>query len=97
MTPVVALSTKTTSSASAPTNAATDSGGAAHALSAPDRGIADEAGDVTQQEARRLALHLVADRLLRCQHATRRDADRAVIEIGHVRIERPVREHRTAE
>ena len=41
--------------------------------------------------------NLVADRLLRRQDPPRRHADGAVIEIRHVRIERPVREHRFSE
>src|SRR5204862_4637475 len=45
----------------------------------------------------RLALHLVAERLLPLQHAPRRCADGAVIEVDDVGIEGPVRQHRASE
>ena len=50
-----------------------------------------------QHEPRRMPFHLVAQRLLLLQHAARRRADRAVIQVGVLRIEHPVFAHRAAE
>ena len=52
---------------------------------------------LAKHEPRRLSLHLVAQRLLALQHAARRCADGAVIEVGAVRIQEPVLQHGAAE
>ena len=52
---------------------------------------------LAEHEPRWLALHLVAQGLLLLENPPRRSADRAVIEIGHVRIEEPVFPHRMTE
>ena len=46
---------------------------------------------------RRVGLDLVADRGVRLEHRARRDADRAVIEVVDLRIERPLAHQRAAE
>ena len=56
-----------------------------------------QTGDVAEQDLRRRALNLIANRLLRRQDPPRRHPDGAVIQVRHVRIERPVREHRFSE
>jgi hypothetical protein len=43
-----------------------------------------------KREARRLALELIAQRLLRSQHRARTRAVRAVVQVGDLGIERPV-------
>jgi hypothetical protein len=52
---------------------------------------------VTQKELGRSPLDLVPDLLLRLEHAARRRADRAVVQVGDVGIEKPLAEHSTAE
>ena len=52
---------------------------------------------LAQHEPRRLSLHLVAQRLLLLEDASRRRAHRAVIEVGDVGIEEPVLQHGASE
>ena len=63
--------------------------GARHA----DRG----GGELAQEKAGGLPLDLVANPLLRREHAARRRAHGPVVQIGDGGIEEPVREHGTAE
>ena len=53
--------------------------------------------ELADQEARGIALDLVADRLLRREHALGRRADRAVIEVRDRGIEHPLAAHRAPE
>jgi predicted MFS family arabinose efflux permease len=59
--------------------------------------VAQDAGELAQDEARGVAFDLVADRPLDRQHLLRHGSNRGVIEIRHLRVERPVLEHRAAE
>ena len=96
LVPVVTLGTNTRSSARAPRKAATGAAASRRRDSlSPWRRVL--AGELAQHEARRLPLDLVAERLLLLQHARRRSAHGAVIEVREIRIEQPFCEHRAAE
>jgi hypothetical protein len=57
----------------------------------------DDLGQLAQHEARRLALDLVTDLLLSREHALRRRADRAVIQVEDLGIESELLQHRVPE